>query len=129
MLGVYYFIGNVDHHLSDLSSIHLALLGEYPNVVKYSYAEVFKLLIQDLKILETQGISVVTKRGHRHYWKASVAFICGENVSQNGLGGCRRFFSSGKMSRFCMADFSNLANLLSEGDCTPITPEAHAMHV
>lgn len=130
VLGVYFSVGNIEqHHLSSLSSIHLALLCEYPNVVHYKHDRVLRPLIRDLKKLETEGITVVTRGGKEYSWKGGLAFICGDNKSQHELLGMRRTFSSGRICRFCMADYRQLDDLLSEEDCVLRTPAAHAMHL
>lgn len=49
--------------------------------------------------------------------------------SQHTIAKFRRSFSSGRVCRFCMSDYSNLNNLLIENDCVLRTPDAHAYHV
>lgn len=81
LLAVYFSVGNIDqYHLSSLSSIHLALLCEYPNNGKYGMDQILKPILDDVNTLETEGIRVTTCEGKEHLWKGGLAFICGVSI-------------------------------------------------
>jgi hypothetical protein len=88
-----------------------------------------KRLISDLNILSSVGIEVTTTRGSRHHWMGAISFVAGDNKTQHEIGGFRGCFSSDRICRFCMADYSQLDSLMSERDCILRTPEVHARHL
>jgi hypothetical protein len=116
---VYFQVTNIGtEHLSSLDSIHLCLLVKDSYRTLFGYDVILKPLMDDLKKLATDGVWISMKGGGTYHFRGAVATFCGDNLSAHYLGGYRRTFSSGKVCRWCMADYKELSRISCEADCT-----------
>ena len=89
ILGFYVALGNLQlHDRSAIDHIQLVMLGLERDIIKNTH-RVFKRLVQDLKVLETDGIEV---GGHRFH--VIVPAIAGDNLGSHWLGGFVTNFST-----------------------------------
>lgn len=59
----------------------------------------------------------------------AVAVVCGDNASMHHLGGFNKCFSSGKVCRFCTADYSHLNRISDENACVLRTAETQEVQL
>ncbi|XP_042150799.1 uncharacterized protein LOC121838551 [Ixodes scapularis] len=124
ILVVYFSILNLHaRHRSKLSTIHLLLIVPYANVVTSGLTVVLAPLIEDLNFLKYHGLQVGAKN-----FGVSVVAIVGDNLSMHRLMGLSCSFSSGRISRFCLARYENLNKLTSVTQCFRRTALSHASH-
>ena len=125
----YFSIGNLEpKYRSHLRHIHLAILARYKLVQKYTYSDILKPLIEDLKKLQTTGLSV-TVDGHVNQLYGGLATISSDNLSAHSLGGFVGNFNSGRICRFCMALHSEIGHKFCEEAFTPRTSLLHQYHL
>ena len=100
---------------SRLNDIHLIVLSTASYVGKYGYGSILSPLIEDLKILETYGITV-SFNGAEHHFKSTRSMVIADNLAALALGGffCS-FFMIQRFCRFCniRRDQLNQRNLIS----------------
>lgn len=122
---VYYSLGNIPHHLrSKLYCIQLALLCPSYIFKKVGYAQVLKQLIDDIKILETDGILVSTDKG-RHLFHGSVSHLIADNLAAHEVCGLNACFSSSRICRFCNATSDTACLHIDENMFIKKTPEVY----
>jgi hypothetical protein len=96
-------------------------------IKKYDYALVFKLLINELLVLEKFGISV-TYEGKSIILKGTISFIVADSLGANGIGGYIESFGpnvKGKFCRFCNCDNENdIQTKFRDKDFPPRTIES-----
>ena len=99
LLAVYYVLGNLHPHMrSRVNSMQLVLLCEEKHINQANMEVLFRPLLDDLRVLETEGISV---NGHENIC-GSLFAIAGDNLGSNWLGGYITNFSSADYScRYC----------------------------
>ena len=107
---VYFTIGNLGPKFTTkLRHIFLTILCR--NVIfqneHYSYKTILKPLINDLKFLATNGISVELNGSSIKVFGA-IATVSDDNLGAHQLGGFTRAFNSGRVCRFCMVLFDDL---------------------
>ena len=125
----YFLVGNLEtKYWSSLTNIHLALLCNYDIVKRFGYDEVLKPLLDDIKRLESDGISIELD-GQQYHVFGSVVTFTGDNLSSHALGGFNTCFSSGRICRQCMAPKVSIVDILSEADCDLRTESGHNYHV
>ena len=83
---------------SRLKDIHLVLLSPANFVSKYGYNSILSPLLEDLKKLENEGISV-NFQGVLHRFKVTVTMVIADNLAAHALGGFFCNFST--VQRFC----------------------------
>ena len=109
---VYFILGNLSPKLNSvLMNIHLVALFHSEDLNIYGFEPILKPLIDDLKILETEGIqlpfSAIPVKG-------SVFQVTGDNLGLHGLLGFVESFSATYCCRFCLTDKSELQSVFSE---------------
>ena len=128
---VYYVIGNIHPRFrTQQRFIHLALLVRHKVIkeVGDDYSPILQPLIHDLKLLQTEGISVDVC-GHSVAIKGKLISISADNLSAHAVGGFQQHFHSGRICRFCMVDYEDIASCYCESSCAIRTAERHAYHV
>jgi hypothetical protein len=114
---VYFQIGNLEQkHLSTMQSIHVVAIANAVLVKKYGLSAVFSKIADEISLLESQGIKV-TVDGRLHNMFASLAAVCGDNLASHEVGGFRMCFNSGRVCRYCMVSYDEIAAYGSESDC------------
>eukprot|EP00112_Aurelia_sp_Birch-Aquarium-sp1_P011911 Seg250.10 transcript_id=Seg250.10/GoldUCD/mRNA.D3Y31 product="hypothetical protein" protein_id=Seg250.10/GoldUCD/D3Y31 len=126
MCAFYYSLGNIHpRYRSQLKHIYLSILIKHKLLKeKYTYADIMKPLIDELKILQTQGIKV--KANHKEFnIFGAIATISSDNLSAHSLAGFNACFSSGRVCRTCMATYNDMKTKFREDDFLMRTEEVH----
>ena len=84
---IYFRIGNLDKlYLSADYFTQLALICYDKQLKYYGYSTILAPLLNDLKVLETEGIEVIYQ-DKKIILKGSISFICQDNLAGNEIGG------------------------------------------
>ena len=112
---IYFIVGNLNRkYKSNLDNIHLALLCETKFIKQYGLATLLKPLIEDLRILESDGIKF-NCAGVFHHLFGSISFISADNLASHEIGCYFKGFSRGlRTCRSCMVTHSTLGCLFTE---------------
>jgi hypothetical protein len=79
--GVYWTLDNIPHQFnSQLYMIQMAILAKSTTVKKH-FNEVFKPLVEELKTLESEGITVRNSNGVCHKFYGTVSVVVADNLS------------------------------------------------
>ncbi|XP_065672051.1 uncharacterized protein LOC136089885 [Hydra vulgaris] len=129
-ISVFYFIvGNIESkYWSSLNHIHLALISKYSIIKEHGYALILQPLLNDLMILQNEGININVE-GITHNLKGSIVTLSGDNLSAHTIGGFSACFSSGRICRNCMVPHINIRNIKTESQCILRTKTSHNYHV
>lgn len=108
-VGAFYMtLGNLPpKYRTQLRHINLVLLFKSFVLKRYSFHEILKPLLFDLKILENEGI-LVSRSDGTHWFRGSVAVVIGDNLGSHAIGGFIESFNSFRVCRFCMITKSQL---------------------
>lgn len=101
ILSVYYSLGNLyPYNQSKVNALQLVLLCKEEDYKTFGQSKVLDPLIQDLKILESEGINVP----NFGIIKGSILFVAGDNLGSHNIGGYTENFSStSHVCRYCTA--------------------------
>lgn len=125
----YFLVGNIEtKYWSKLTNIHLALMCRYKSIKDIDYRKLLEPLLSDIKVLETDGITVEMD-GISHQLFGSIVLFSGDNLTSNTMGGFNTCFSSGRICRYCMATKLSLTDMHSEEDCKLRTLKEHTYHL
>jgi len=105
VLDVYYLVGNMaSKYCSEIKLINLCLLVKYqyvkecdPNYQKLSSSGVEELLASHSLEVEVGGTN--------HHFLAALATVSADNLSAHAVAGFQRHFGSGRICRYCMANY------------------------
>lgn len=90
-------------NLSTLDNIFLAQLSHSSDRSQFGNRAIFKKLLEELKLLETNGITIhVDGKDFKLYF--AVALILGDNLGLNGILGFKESFAGDYYCRICTAD-------------------------
>ena len=109
----YYTLGNLPVHFrSSIDDIQLALICKASYLKEFGLSKVVAPLINDLKILENEGIKI---DGIPSKVKGSLAFIVSDNLGSHQIGGYSTNFNSTSVTcRFCLASASEMQNVFTD---------------
>lgn len=125
----YFMIGNLESNCkSQLRHIHLCLLVRNQFIKKYSYRDILLPLINDLKLLYTEGLQV-SVNGQNINLICALATISADNLSAHSLAGFTCCFSSGRICRFCMISYKDLRSHVNEDDVIIRSSQVHQYHL
>lgn len=129
-LGAFYFIlGNLSpQYKSKLYVIQLAIICKSIHIKKYGFSKVMEPLIQDLIILEKDGVTVKVN-ATTYNFKGTVSYMSADNLAAHGVGGFIESFSGFRISRFCMATSEGIKNCLSVDLCDMRTKDSYNAQV
>ena len=125
---IYFILRNFSPKInSALMNIHLISLFHSDDLKKYGFNALLEPLIQDLKILETNGIDVPYFDEPLY---GTVAQVTGDNLGLHTLLGYVQSFSANYFCRFCLADKDTCQNVFSDDDGSIILrcKELHLQH-
>ncbi|KAK4872724.1 hypothetical protein RN001_014753 [Aquatica leii] len=114
---VYYYIATIPPtHISKLENIFLCLLFYANDRVEFGNEKIFNVLVNELKFLENEGISVNLTDGSNRKIKFSVITITGDNAGLNSILGYNESFSSTYYCRICTSskDINRIQTLEKE---------------
>lgn len=100
LLAVYMVLGNIPvYSRSKVDNIHLVALAFENDVKKYGFGVFLNSLVNDIQVLETEGIAV---NGSADKIKGSVVFVAGDNLGSHQIGGYVENFSTNQyFCRYC----------------------------
>lgn len=128
LCAIYWVLANLHpKYRSSLHAIQLAVLCKVNTVKEKGYHEVLRPLIDDLVLLEENGV-YVEKLGASV--KGTVLYVAADNLAAHALAGFQESFIVPKMCRFCMATRDEIQTKdISSGFYTLRTKEAHDRQV
>ena len=110
---VFWCVGSLPRrHRSQIDKLQLVLVFKEKLLKKYGYAEIFKKFISDLKILESEGITVM--KPYQRCIKAGVLLYSADNLEQHLIGGFSASFSSGYICRMCHIKYDELTSRIHD---------------
>jgi len=126
----YFSIGNLDpQSRSQLKHIYLSVLCRHKFLKeRVVLDEVLKPLIDDLKKLYEEGITITVDGKHINV-RGALATISADNLSAHSIAGFSCSFSSGRFCRWCMTHHSEIAEHECESRCLMRTSQGHKYHV
>lgn len=112
---------------SSLVNIHLCALFHTQDIKSYGFENILEPIINDLKVLETDGIHVPTFKGSVH---GTVVQVTGDNLGLHGIFGFVESFSARYCCRFCILEKTDFQTVFSEDEESVIlrTRNMHAEH-
>nr|XP_020445017.1 uncharacterized protein LOC109953925 [Monopterus albus] len=128
LCGIYWTLSNLPpgSH-SALSSIYLAVLCKSDDLKRYGYDDVLHPLIQDLKVLEQDGLFVPLLGKSV---KGTVQVVVADNLSAHSIAGFNESFTAGNICRFCTATRTEIQEREVRSESFDLrTKELHASHV
>ena len=129
MAAFYFVLGNLSpQYRSKLEVIQLLILCRSELLKKYGMAAVLDRLINDLKSLETEGVSI-TNQERQYNFRGVVAFVCADNLAAHSLGGFVESFTSNRCCRLCMATREERRQQFRDQECRLRTQDSHAAQV
>lgn len=109
---IYFILRNLPPKLNSvLMNIHLVSLFHSEDLKKYGFDSILKPLVDDLKVLETEGMQVPFSD---RPLKGTVFQVTGDNLALHGLFGFVESFSANYCCRFCLTDKTELQSVFSE---------------
>lgn len=111
---IYFILRNLPPKCNSvLMNIHVVSLFHSQDVKKYGFDEILKPLINDIKVLETEGIEVPFSDSPL---LGSVIQVTGDNLGLHGLFGFVESFSATYCCRFCLTPKEKLQSVFAEDD-------------
>lgn len=126
---IYFILRNLPPKLNSvLMNIHLVALFHTEDLKKYGFDPILKPLVDDLKILETEGMQVPFSATPV---KGSIFQVTGDNLAIHGLFGFLESFSAHYSCRFCLTEKRELQSVFSEDHPGLIlrSKELHSEHI
>ena len=101
MIGVYMILLNLPPYLrSKINNIKLVLLCREKYISMFSWADILRDLIKDIKILETDGISI--NLPNKITFRGGLVAVLGDNLGSHQIGGFTESFGNTKhFCRYC----------------------------
>ncbi len=125
----YFLLGNLPpKYRSKLSAVQTLILCQAHLVKKYGYSVIMQRLIDDLKSLETDGVSVIIN-GEEHTFIGTLGFVIADNLAAHSLSGLLESFSADRTCRFCMVTKDQRQVVFVDRELQLRTKEAHNIHV
>lgn len=129
-LGAFYFVlGNLPPQCrSKLHVIQLLILCRSIDLKTFGYGTLLRPLIQDLKVLEQDGIEVEVNKV-KHSFRGTVSFVSADNLAAHSLGGFNESFNSLRISRFCMVTKAEKNHCVNAETCDMRTIQTYNAHI
>lgn len=110
---------------SRLLNIHLVSLFHAQDIKMYGFNKILHPVVQDIKILESDGIQVPL---FKHPIYGTIVQVTGDNLGLHCLFGFVESFSARYCCRFCLAEKGDFQTEFSE-DSPKLTRRTKAVHV
>ena len=112
---------------SSLTNIHLCALFHAQDIKRYGFNLILEPLINDLKVLETEGLQIPI---FKHVIYGTVIQVTGDNLGLHGLFGLVESFSARYCCRFCLLEKHRFQTVFCEDDQEVVlrTADMHAQH-
>ena len=120
----YYVLGNIPHKFrSVVKYMQLALLCKSVDIKKFGFNAILEPLINDIKILENDGIKI---SGVPCHVKGSIVAIIGDNLAAHQIGGYTTCFSGNtRCCRFCLASHADMQTIFRDSSFVKRSQELH----
>ena len=99
---------------STIDRLQLGLVFKEKLLKKFSHAQIFKCLLEDLVLLESEGVDI--KEPFPRKVKAGLLLYSGDNLEAHLIGGYSTCFSSKDICRFCHIQYSDLKDHIHNFD-------------
>ena len=99
---------------STIDRLQLGLVFKEKLLKKFSHAQIFKCLIEDLVLLESEGVDI--NEPVPRTVKAGLLLYSGDNLEAHLIGGYSTCFSSKDVCRFCHIQYSDLEDHIHNFD-------------
>lgn len=126
--GIYFTLRNFSPKWNScLANIHLCALFHVQDLKRYGFSAILAPVVQDIKILECDGIEIPFYGGHI---RGSVVQVTGDNLALHCLFGLVESFSARYCCRFCLAEKGDFQTEFSEDSSKIVlrTKEIHTTH-
>ena len=111
---IYFVLRNLPPKLNSiLMNIHLVSLFHTPDLKKYGFDAILEPLLNDVKQLESQGLSLPFSDEQVH---GTISQITGDNLGMHSILGFNESFSSRHFCRLCLLDKDDCQTVYSEDD-------------
>lgn len=126
-IGAFYMLlGNLPpKYRSQLYTIQLVTLCMSSAIKIHGFHAVLEPLIYDLKLLETEGITILKDSGEYKFY-GSVCCVISDNLGAHGIGGFLESFSCLRNCRFCFVTKDNMQRMFECDDFNLRTPQMHS---
>ena len=126
----YFLLGNIETKFwSCLRNIHPLLIVQSSVMKKYGYDIILRPLLEDLKILEEQGLTITSSGGSETTYFGSLFSVSADNLGAHDIGGFRRCFSNGKICRFCLCSYPDIFQKDHESFFEMRNKKTHNRHI
>lgn len=107
--GIYYSIAALPPRVrSKLKSIFLYGLAHHSYVTTYGYEPILRNALDDLQSMFHEPFEVSTKGGKKLHYRVYLKMLAADNLSAHDIMGFQKSFRSGKVSRHCLVDYTEL---------------------
>ncbi|XP_018397610.1 PREDICTED: uncharacterized protein LOC108775677 [Cyphomyrmex costatus] len=113
---------------SSFRAINLLAIAYYSDIVKGGLDKILNELVSEIKILQTEGISVLINGTEKSY-KGSLLMVTGDTPASAFLGGFKMSVSADKPCRTCMTDQERWRIFFTERAFTLRNMESHLNHL
>ena len=112
---------------SSLINIHLGALFHAQDIKRYGFDLILEPLVNDLKVLETEGLKIPM---FEHLIHGTIVQVTGDNLGLHGLFGFVESFSARYCCRFCLLEKHCFQTVFCEDDPEVIlrTVDMHKQH-
>ncbi|XP_046858574.1 uncharacterized protein LOC124452023 [Xenia sp. Carnegie-2017] len=112
----YYTLGNIRRTRSHLNSIQLLGLVSSKHLKIYGVEPVLRAFLRDLQKLEQVGGYEFIINNQRRCFAGTIAFISGDNLGSQYLGGFKQGSQSYRKCRVCMGNATEITEMFHEDD-------------
>lgn len=112
---------------SSLINIHLGALFHAQDIKRYGFDLILEPLVNDLKVLETEGLKIPM---FEHLIHGTIVQVTGDNLGLHGLFGFVESFSARYCCRFCLLEKHCFQTVFCEDDPEVVlrTVDMHKQH-
>lgn len=126
----YFVLGNLSPKFrSKLSSIQLVCLCCTRLIKQYGFGKVLKPLLEDVKVLESKGVTITTLNQEEFTFKGCISLVSMDNLAAHQLGGFQQHFHAGRICRFCMASSNDIQDHFDSSSLIERTSVGHKHQV
>ena len=128
---IYFVLGNLHpKYRSQLDNIQLVALAPYQKVVaQHGLDAFFKPVVDDIKILENEGIEIECQ-GQLHHFYGTVTVVVADNLGAHSLAKLQESFAHAHViCRFCQTRRADFQGVHRDGDFEQRTKQGHDAQV
>ncbi|KAK6488872.1 hypothetical protein HHUSO_G7827, partial [Huso huso] len=127
--GFYFVLGNLlPKYRLKLKNIHTVILVRNQLVKKYGYESIVEPLVCDILRLHVEGVEIEIN-GQLHNIKGTLVTVSADNLTAHALAGFSGSFSNGRVCRYCLCHYKDIAEKNCEEDCVIRSSSVHSYHL